>query len=98
MITKRVVIDQREITASGIIQVRFRKEIVEDGVVLSFEYHRTSLRPGDDLDKQMEWVNNHLQQMGFPAAEGVESIRRIMQLEHTREAIASFKAAQRSLT
>ena len=93
-IETRTVVDQREVIANGIIQIRFRKELVEDGKVLTSEYHRTSLQPGDDLDRQMNAVNAHLKQMGCAVvdADGIESIRRIVDAEHTPERIAAFKA------
>lgn len=91
MIEKRTIVDQREITANSIIQIRFRKEIVEDGKVLSFQYHRTTLQPGDDLDAQMAVVNAHLERMDCKPVEDYESVKRIVVAEHTKEVIQKFK-------
>lgn len=49
MITKRTVVDQITVTENGIILYREATHIVEDDVVLTKTYHRTSLSPGDDL-------------------------------------------------
>jgi hypothetical protein len=72
MITKRTIIDVIEITRIGHIQIRFRKELVEDGKVLSSDYHRTSIEIGGSIDQQMAAVNTHLQAMGWPAVETSE--------------------------
>ncbi|MFQ5880562.1 MAG: hypothetical protein ACE5IZ_10370 [Dehalococcoidia bacterium] len=74
-IERRTIVDQVEATRSGIIQLRFRKEVVEDGNVLAFEYHRTSLEPGVALATQMALVNTHLQQMGYPQVEASDVAR-----------------------
>lgn len=91
MIEKRTVVDQREVTASGVVQIRLRKEIVQDGKVLSYEYHRTSLQPGDDLDAQMAAVNAHLAAMGYPAVADYENVRRMVASEHTPSVVKKFK-------
>ena len=64
MLTKRTVLDQIEITQSGHIQARFRKEVVEDDKVLAFEYHRAVIECGGDCDGQIAAVNAHLKALG----------------------------------
>ena len=66
-ITKRTVINQIEVTEPGHLQIRLSKQIVEDGVVLMSEYHRTSVECGGDVAAQMAAVNAHLTQMGCAA-------------------------------
>ena len=92
-ITKEVVVDQIEAAANHTIQVRFRKNLVEDGKVLSSEYHRTALPPGVSLASQMAAVNQHLQQMGWPACEDISRIEAIVKAEHTAEAVQAYRAA-----
>lgn len=48
-ITKEKATDQITVTENGIILCREVTRIIEDGVVLSRSYHRTSLVPGQDL-------------------------------------------------
>ena len=60
---KRTVISQIEVTEPGHLQIRFCKQIVEDGKVLMSEYHRTSVECGGDVVAQMTAVNTHLIQM-----------------------------------
>lgn len=91
MITKEVVVDQIELTASRIIQIRFRKNIVEDGKLLSYEYHRTSLSPGTTLADQMKLVNAHLQQMGWPPCADTKRIEAIVKAEHTPEVVKAYR-------
>ena len=93
-ITKEVVVDQIEATASRVIQVRFKKQVVEDGNVLSYEYHRTTLEPGVPAAEQAALVNAHLAQMGWPTvrAPDIARIQAIAQVEHTPAVIAEFRA------
>lgn len=91
MIEKRTIVDQHEITTNGIIQIRFRKELVEDGKVLSFEYHRTSLQPGEDLGELMSNVNAHLKAMGCAQVNDYASVTRIAKVEHTHDVVKSFR-------
>jgi hypothetical protein len=91
MISKRVILDQVETTAVGVVQLRFRKEIVEDGRVIGFEYHRTTLEPGIPLPAQMAAVNEHLGRMGWPAVADMSRAQRIVDVEHTPERVAQFK-------
>jgi hypothetical protein len=51
-ITKEKTIDQITVIESGEILYREATRIVEDGNELSKTYHRTSLRPGQDLTGQ----------------------------------------------
>lgn len=94
---RRTVISQREIAADGTVQVRFEKLIVDGDAVVSRQYHRASFQPGTPVAAQMAAVNAHLVQMGeAPVAESeVESIERIVKLEHTPEVIEAFLARER---
>ena len=49
---KVVVIDKIEVVENGIIQVRQRTDIVEDGNTISSSYHRWTLAPGDSTTGQ----------------------------------------------
>lgn len=51
-LTKQAVIDKIEVVENGIIQVRERTDVLEDGNVLSSSYHRWTLTPGQDLTGQ----------------------------------------------
>lgn len=91
MLTKRTVVDQREVTANGVVQIRFRKEVLEDGKVVSFGYHRTALEPGEDLDAKMKLVNEHLQHMSCEPVSDYESVSRLVAAEHTLDVIKAFR-------
>tara|TARA_Y100000310_G_C20649754_1_gene798705 strand:- start:171 stop:416 length:246 start_codon:yes stop_codon:yes gene_type:complete len=45
---KQTAVDSINITESGHVEVREVTRIMEDGVQLSFSYHRHVLAPGDD--------------------------------------------------
>ena len=66
MIEKRTTVDRIEVGAQG-AHVRLRKELVEDGVVVSFEYHRTgAIGSAADFLGVKESVNAHLSESGWP--------------------------------
>lgn len=48
-ITKEIVVDQITVMENGVVLYREATRIVEDGVMLTQTYHRSSLRPGQDL-------------------------------------------------
>jgi len=51
-ILKQKVIDQITVSESGTVLCREATRIIEDGVLLSQSFHRTSLIPGQDLTGQ----------------------------------------------
>lgn len=53
-------VDKIEILSSGIVRVRLRKEVLKDGSVLSYEYHSTTLCPGDDTSAALTALNTNL--------------------------------------
>ncbi len=97
-IVKETVVDQIEATVSRVIQIRFKKQVVEDGIVLASEYHRTTLEPGTPLNSQLAQVNIHLAAMGWPAvaAADAERVRAIAQVEHTPAVIAEYRARRQA--
>jgi hypothetical protein len=56
MITKETVVDQITVVENGIVLYREATRIIEDGIVLTQTYHRSSLSPGQDLTGQPEKV------------------------------------------
>jgi len=51
-ITKEKIIDQITVVEDGTVLYREATKIIEDGVILTKTYHRTSLEPGVDLSDQ----------------------------------------------
>ena len=49
-LNKETVVDQITVTENGTVLYREATRILEDGVQLSQTYHRTSLRPAQDLN------------------------------------------------
>ena len=96
-ITKQVVFSQVTATEGHIIQIQLKKQVVEDGKVLSFGYHRTSLEPGVPLGSQIADPNANLAQAregSWPAigAADVERIQAVVDSEHTPAVIAVYRA------
>ena len=82
MISKRTIISQIEVTEVGHLQLRLAKQIVEDGKVLSSEYHRTSVECGGNVAAQMQAVNTDLVSMNCePVSAG--DIARITAIANT---------------
>ena len=63
---RKTYVDQIEIVRSGHVQVRMHKAIVDGDTVVSAEYHRTVIEPGQDPDEQLRAVNAHLAIMTPP--------------------------------
>ena len=51
-LTKEVAVDQITVTENGIVLVREVTRIMEDGVEISKQYHRTSFAPAGDVSGQ----------------------------------------------
>jgi hypothetical protein len=58
-LTKETTVDQITVTENGIVLVREVTRILEDGVELSKQYHRTSFSPEDDVSNQPQNVQDH---------------------------------------
>ena len=98
MIEKRTAISQIEVTEPGHLQIRFSKQVVEDGKVLMSEYHRTSVECGGDVAAQMKAVNAHLASMGCAevsqaCCDRIAAIAAADWTKERREAWAAQKAA-----
>lgn len=52
MLEKIVSVDRIEVLESGVVQVRTRTSIIEDGKQISGSFHRTSIQPGDDYSTE----------------------------------------------
>lgn len=91
MIEKKTVVNQIEIQPSGTVMLRLEKLLIEDGVVISSQYHRTSFEPGDDVDAQMRRVNAHLLQMKAEPCTDYQGLKAHVAIAHTPERIAAFR-------
>jgi hypothetical protein len=49
---KAIVIDRIEVLESGVVQVRTRTSILENGVQISGTFHRHTVNPGDGYSTQ----------------------------------------------
>jgi hypothetical protein len=70
MIEKQTIVDQIEITRTGYVQVRLGLLLIDDGREIDCKWHRTSIEPGGDVDRQMAAVNASLEQAGKLAVDG----------------------------
>lgn len=48
MLEKVIIVDRIEVVESGIVQVRTKTAIKEDGAEISSKFHRHVVAPGDD--------------------------------------------------
>jgi hypothetical protein len=51
-LTKEIVVDQITVTENGTVLVREVTRIMEDGVEISKQYHRSSFAPASDVSAQ----------------------------------------------
>ena len=56
MLEKIEVVDRIEVIESGVVQVRTKTAIMEDGKQISGTYHRHVVAPGDDYSAEDERV------------------------------------------
>lgn len=95
---KQTVVDQIEIVRNGQIQIRMAKEVVDDdGSVLSREWHRSAVAPGEDIDAQMAAVNEHLTSgLNYPAvsANDIARIHAVADVTWTQDVIAAYRESQ----
>lgn len=98
MISKQTIVDQIEIRRDGTMQVRFAVQVVEDGNVLSSDWHRTAFDPSTDVDQQMAAVNAHLESMGRAAVEDAEidRVRVLVPVVQTDDVKSAFRQNQRA--
>ncbi len=89
---KRTVIDQITVDADGNLMVRFLKQIVDGGAVLSSQYHRTVVECGGNVAVQMAVVNAHLGAMGWPAVIDSSQLDAIAAVAWTPERVAAHAA------
>ena len=95
-LVRKTLIDQIEVLANGVLQVRLNKCIVDDATdaILAAQYHRTVIEPGTDPAAQMEAVNQHLRLMNEEplGAESIARISRLAAVEHTQKVVAAHVA------
>ena len=105
MLEKRTVLDRIEIDSMGHVFMRFLKQVVDGGVVIASEPHRSVIAPGDDPQQQAALVSQHIQMLGYPApaAEdvarvtahtGLETVKREKTLADERARMATVEAAR----
>lgn len=93
MIEKRTTFSGVTVTEAGHLEIRVEKQIVEDGVVLQHEYHRTSVECGGDLDAQLAEVNRHLVSMKCApiSVSDIVRIKNIAQADWTPARVAKWQ-------
>ena len=52
MLEKVTVVDRIEVTESGVVQVRTKTAIMEDGKQISGKFHRHTVAPGDNYSAE----------------------------------------------
>lgn len=87
-------INQREITDTGLIHVRIAKQVVDAGEVISSQWHRCSISPGEDVESVISSVDDHLTQMGYGPVVDWSGVRATVAAEHTPEVIKAYQDAQ----
>lgn len=86
------VINQREINENGVILVRIAKRIVENGEVISSQWHRCSIAPGENIESVIANVDANLTEMGFGPVASWAAVRALVTAEHTSEVIQAYNA------
>lgn len=81
----RTTIDRIDVAPDGVVHVRLLKG--------DFKYHRTTIPPGANVERQIAAVNKHLSDMGAGECLDAEwgSVRRVVAQEHTPEAAVAYR-------
>jgi hypothetical protein len=82
-----------ETADNATIMLRFRKQTLEDGVVVQEGYHRTCIEPGMPVAAQMAMVHQHLAQLGYPEVSpgALGQIQAAVAREHTPPKVKKFQ-------
>ena len=91
---RKSVVNQREITEAGIIQVRIAKQVVDAGEIISSLWHRCVFEPGRNVEDMISAVDADLTQQGYGPVEDWSSVLATVAAEHTPEVIQAYQAAQ----
>lgn len=96
MLTQTSEIEMIEVARSGVLQVRIKIKVCNDGVPISFRNHRTVIEPGVDPREQIAMVNVHLVQMGSEIVTDAkcERLYAVAAAVHTPETIAEYAEAR----
>ncbi len=96
-LSKITVLDQVEVTRSGVIHIRLGLLVVDGTEEIACEWHRTSLPPGANLGEQIDAVNAHLCQMNKAPVEDVSMLIKVVGAVHTPDLIAAYRKRQQEL-
>ena len=91
---RKSIIDQREITREGVLQVRIAKQVVDAGEVIAETWHRCSLAPGQNVEDMTSAVDANLTQMGYGPVVDWSGVRATVAAEHTPEVIQAYQDTQ----
>jgi hypothetical protein len=91
---RKAVINQREITENGTIQVRIAKQVVDADEVLTSSWHRCAVVPGQNVDDMISAVDADLTNQGYGPVVDWSGVRALIASEHTPEVIQAYQDAQ----
>ena len=103
MIKKQTSVEQIEIKANGVIQIRFALDLTEDGNRISRQWHRVSIEPGAALatiraanETHFANPNGGVPGAPWPAIPDAEwnEVLEYVKIAHTPERIAAFHATE----
>lgn len=91
---RKAIVSQREITDTGLVQVRIAKQVIDAGEVIASSWHRCALEPGQNVDDMISAVDANLTQMGYGPVQDWSGVRATVAAEHTPEVIEAYQDAQ----
>jgi hypothetical protein len=91
---RKSIINQREITENGTIQIRVAKQIVDAGEVVASSWHRCALEPGQSVTDLISAVDADLTRQGYGAVVDWSSVQSLVTSEHTSVVIKAYQDAQ----
>ena len=91
---RKAIVSQREITDTGLVQVRIAKQVIDAGEVIASSWHRCAFEPGQNVDDMISAVDANLTQMGYGPVQDWSGVRATVAAEHTPEVIKAYQDAQ----
>ena len=96
MLTKQTILNQIEITESGVIQLRFAFKVLDGTEELSSAWHRTAIEPGVVIDLVISSLNQTFAAMNKePIGQSdIDKLKTISSSLWTPDFIIAYKAKQ----
>lgn len=94
---KQTVFDHLSVDSYGNVNIRFAKQVIDDdGAVISNQWVRTSMFPGQDTEQHLSVITAAVDGFAAPDDKEYDIIRSVKALVDTPEKVADYETKVRS--